>query len=67
LGTPKDIVERLHAITLQTMASPEVVQRLSNGGVIVTTSASPAAFSEFVAAETQRWARVVKDSGATPD
>ena len=67
LGTPKDIVERLHAITLQTMASPEVVQRLSNGGVIVTTSASPAAFTEFVAAETQRWARVVKDSGATPD
>jgi tripartite-type tricarboxylate transporter receptor subunit TctC len=67
LGTPKDIVERLHAIALQTMSSPEVVQRLSNGGVIVTTSASPAVFTEFVAAETQRWARVVKDSGATPD
>ena len=66
-GTPKEIVERLHAITLQTMATPEVVQRLANGGVIVTTSTSPAAFAEFVASETQRWARVVKEAGATPD
>jgi tripartite-type tricarboxylate transporter receptor subunit TctC len=67
LGTPPEIVERLHAVTLQTMASPEVIQRLSNGGVIVTTSASPKAFADFVAAETQRWAKVVKEAGATPD
>ena len=67
LGTPKDIVERMYSVIQQTMTSPEVVQRLSNGGVIVATSASPAAFAEFVAAETQRWAKVVKEAGATPD
>jgi tripartite-type tricarboxylate transporter receptor subunit TctC len=67
LGTPKDIVERLYSVIQQTMASPEVVQRLSNGGVIVATSQTPAAFTEFVAAETQRWAKVVKEAGATPD
>jgi tripartite-type tricarboxylate transporter receptor subunit TctC len=67
LGTPKDIVERLHAVMLQTMASPEVVQRLNNGGVIVATSENPAAFAQFVAAETERWAKVVKEAGATPD
>ena len=67
LATPKEIVERLYSVTRETMASPEVVQRLANGGVIVATSASPAAFAEFVAAETQRWGRVVKDAGATPD
>jgi tripartite-type tricarboxylate transporter receptor subunit TctC len=66
-ATPKEIVGRLHAVTLQTMATPEVVQRLNNGGVIVTTSASPAAFAEFVASETQRWDRVVKEAGATAD
>ena len=66
-GTPREIVDRMHAVTLQTMVSPEVVQRLANGGVIVTTSASPAAFAKFVADETQRWARVVKESGATAD
>jgi len=31
------------------------------------TSATPAAFAEFVAAETQRWARVVRESNATAD
>jgi len=66
-GTPREIVERLHAVMLQTMASPEVVQRLTNGGVFVTTSASPKEFADFVAAETQRWAGVVKEAGATPD
>jgi tripartite-type tricarboxylate transporter receptor subunit TctC len=66
-GTPKDIVERLFTVTRETMATPEVVQRLTNGGVIVATSATPAAFAEFVAAETQRWAKVVKEAGATPD
>jgi tripartite-type tricarboxylate transporter receptor subunit TctC len=67
LNTPREIVERLHGALQQTMASPEVNQRLANGGVIVATSASPAAFAGFVAAETQRWAKVVKEAGATPD
>jgi tripartite-type tricarboxylate transporter receptor subunit TctC len=66
-GTPRDLVERLHAVVLKTMASPEVVERLANGGVIVTTSPSPAAFSDFVAKETQRWVRVAKEANATAD
>jgi tripartite-type tricarboxylate transporter receptor subunit TctC len=66
-GTPKDIVERLFTVARETMATPEVVQRLTNGGVIVATSATPAAFAEVVATETQRWAKVVKEAGATPD
>ncbi|MDQ5849847.1 MAG: tripartite tricarboxylate transporter substrate binding protein [Pseudomonadota bacterium] len=66
-GTPKEIVERLFAVSQQAVASPEVVQRLANGGVVVAVSASPAAFHEFVANETSRWAKVVKEAGATPD
>jgi tripartite-type tricarboxylate transporter receptor subunit TctC len=66
-GTPKDIIERLFVVSRQALASPEVVQRLSNGGVVVALSASPAAFHEFVANETSRWAKVVKEAGATPD
>ena len=49
------------------MKAPEVGERLAKGGVEVVTSASPAAFGQFVAAETQRWAKVVKEAGATPD
>jgi tripartite-type tricarboxylate transporter receptor subunit TctC len=65
-GTPKEVVERLLPAVLQTMQTQDVVARLNNGGVEVVTS-SPAAFSEFVAAETRKWARVVKESNATPD
>ena len=66
-GTPKEVVDRLYAATLQTMKSPEVVERLANGGVDVVTSGSPAAFAAYVAAETQRWGKVAKESGATVD
>ena len=65
-GTPKDVVDRLLPAVLQTMQTQDVITRLNNGGVEVVTS-SPAAFSAFVAAETQKWARVVKESNATPD
>ena len=66
-GTPKEIVDRLHAVAAQVMATPEVVTRLATGGGVPLTSPSPAAFAEYVAAETQRWARIAKESNATPD
>ena len=66
-GTPRDIVERLFAAIQSTMRTAEVGERLKNGGAEVVTSATPAAFAEFVAAETQRWARVVRESNATAD
>jgi tripartite-type tricarboxylate transporter receptor subunit TctC len=66
-GTPRDIVERLFAAIQSTMRTAEVAERLKNGGAEVVTSPAPAAFAEFVAAETQRWARVVRESNATVD
>jgi tripartite-type tricarboxylate transporter receptor subunit TctC len=66
-GTPKPIVERLHKTVLQTMADRDVIERLAKGGVEAVTSTSPQAFTDFVAAETQRWATVVRESGATVD
>ena len=66
-GTPKDAVDRLYAVVLQAMKHPDVVDRLSKGGVEVVTSPSPAAFAAYVAAETRRWDKLAKDSGATVD
>jgi tripartite-type tricarboxylate transporter receptor subunit TctC len=67
VGTPKPIVERLHAAILKTMASPEVVSRLATGGVEVVTTPNPEAFGKYVASETVRWARIAKEANATPD
>ena len=66
-GTPKDVIERLFGALRQTMTAPEVNERLTNAGVIVATSESPAAFADFVARETDRWGRAAREANATAD
>src|SRR6266850_18791 len=66
-GTPREIVERLYAVLVQTMKTPDVIERLAKGGAEAVTSSSPKAFAEFIAAETQRWGKVAKESGAIAD
>src|ERR1043166_1551032 len=66
-GTPREVVDRLFSVATQVMKEPEVVGRLKNGGAESVTSASPAEFQKFVAAETERGARLAKEAGATPD
>lgn len=66
-GTPRPIVEKLHAALLATMATPEIAQRFAGGGVNVVTSKTPEDFASYVAAETARWGKIAKESGATID
>ena len=65
-GTPKPVVDKLYSVVIETMKTPEVVQRLSNGGVDVVTSA-PGEFAKFVEKETERWVRAAKEAGATAE
>ncbi len=65
-GTPKEVVDKLYNATIETMKTPEVQQRLANGGVEVVTS-PPGEFAKFVQRETERWGRAVKEAGATAD
>jgi tripartite-type tricarboxylate transporter receptor subunit TctC len=66
-GTPRPIVEKLHAALLATLDSPEIRQRFAGGGVNVVTSKTPEDFVSFVGVETTRWGKVAKESGATID
>jgi tripartite-type tricarboxylate transporter receptor subunit TctC len=66
-GTPRPIVEKLHAVLLATLDSPEIKQRFAGGGVNVVTSKTPEDFVSFVGVETTRWGKVAKESGATID
>ena len=65
-GTPKEVVDKLYGAIMETMKTAEVRQRLSNGGVEVVTSA-PGEFAQFVAKETERWGKAVKEAGATAE
>ena len=65
-GTPKEIVTRLHSEIAAIMKQPEVRDRLLNAGVepVVNT---PSEFAAYIDAETARYAKVVKESGARVD
>ena len=66
-GTSRAVVDRLFEVLVQTMKAPDVIERLAKGGAEAVTSASPKAFVDFIAAETQRWGKVARESGATVD
>ncbi|MGB6104017.1 MAG: tripartite tricarboxylate transporter substrate binding protein [Pusillimonas sp.] len=62
--SPGDIVEKLSATTQKIMHEPEMVQRLQELGTNAIGSSSTD-FSQFVAAETSKWAEVAQKAGVT--
>jgi tripartite-type tricarboxylate transporter receptor subunit TctC len=65
-GTPGDIVNRLQQETAKALAAPALKERLLAQGAI-PSGMPPAEFVQFIAAETKKWAQVVKVSGAKVD
>lgn len=65
-GTPADIVNRIQQETAKAMATPALKERLLAQGAI-PSGMSPADFAAYIAAETKKWAQVVKVSGAKVD
>jgi tripartite-type tricarboxylate transporter receptor subunit TctC len=70
IGAPKDtpaaIVDKLNAQINAGLADPKLRARLADLGY-VTFPSSPAAFGAFIAAETEKWAKVVKFAGIKPE
>ena len=61
-GTPKAIVARLNAEAVKALADPEVRGKLSAQGFDVVGS-TPAEFLAFARAESDKWAKVIRDFG----
>jgi tripartite-type tricarboxylate transporter receptor subunit TctC len=62
-GMPKDIVDKLHVEMVKVFAQPDVKERLAVMGADAQVT-DPAAFNTYVHQEMDRWAKVVKASGA---
>ena len=65
-GMPRNIVSRLSAETVQGMQAAETRELLAKQGFDVVAG-SPEEFSRWIGAESAKWARVIRASGATPD
>jgi tripartite-type tricarboxylate transporter receptor subunit TctC len=65
-GTPRDIVDKLNRTINQALADPAMQAKLAElGGTNI--SGTPEDFGKIVVEETDKWAKVVKATGATAE
>jgi tripartite-type tricarboxylate transporter receptor subunit TctC len=61
-ATPPAIIAALNKITTSALADPNVKEKLAEQG-LTTVGNSPEQFRDYIAAETAKWAKVIKDAG----
>ena len=65
-NTPPDMVRKIHGTVMAILATPEMKERLDKAGAEVRAM-TPEQFGTFIRRERDRWAKVVKESGAKFD
>jgi tripartite-type tricarboxylate transporter receptor subunit TctC len=65
-GTPREAIARLHAEFTRALAAPDVREKMINLGAEPVGN-TPAEFATFIRAEAEKYARVIKASGAKVD
>ncbi len=65
-GTPRPIIDKLNKTVNEALADPGVQAKLAElGGTLIP--GTPEDFGKIIAAETDKWAKVVKATGATAE
>jgi tripartite-type tricarboxylate transporter receptor subunit TctC len=64
-GTPKPIIDELNAHTMRFLQMPDMRERLASLAYEVRGS-TPEQFAKLIAAETEKWATVIKTAGIKP-
>jgi len=62
-GTPREIVDKLFAVTVKVVHDPWVGERYGRASAQQITSKSPEEFAQFMKEQNAFWAKVIKDIG----
>jgi tripartite-type tricarboxylate transporter receptor subunit TctC len=65
-GTPRDVVKKISADMAKALQTPELKQRMADVA-LTPVGNTPEEFDAFIRTEIDKWAKVVKASGATAD
>ena len=65
-GTPQPIIDKLSVEVDRILKKPDVAERFAKLGA-TPVGGTPKQLGDFIAAETRKWQKVVKDSGAKVD
>ena len=65
-GTPRPIVEKLNSEITRAVNAPETKEAWAKQGAVAMTM-TPEEFGRFMREDIEKWARIVKISGAKPD
>ena len=65
-GTPAPVLAKLNAAIVKVLAQPDVKKKINEQGAEVY-SETPEQFAAFIQAESVKWCKVVKESGASLD
>ncbi|HSA88858.1 MAG TPA: tripartite tricarboxylate transporter substrate binding protein [Burkholderiales bacterium] len=66
-GTPRPIIDRFHAELAKAISLPEVKKVLAENIGMELLVSTPEQMDKFVAAEAQRWAKVIRDNNIRAD
>lgn len=66
-GTPRSVIAKLHESVVRAVDDPGLKQRFAQEGAVPAPSATPDAFRQFMRAETDKWAKVIKAAGMRPE
>jgi tripartite-type tricarboxylate transporter receptor subunit TctC len=62
VGTPAAVIDRINKETAEVLKDPQVRKQLTESGLLPHAS-SPKAFADYIAADSRKWAKVVKANG----
>ena len=66
-GTPDEVINRLNVELATVVQGPNIKARLLKDATTIVSDTSPKWFESYLKAEIEKWAKVVKFSGARID